>query len=55
MSSVGYKNVVALMGTAFTQEHLDRILKWKCEVILNLDQDEAGVNNTLTSSSYILI
>ncbi len=47
MSSVGYKNVVALMGTAFTQEHLDRILKWKCEVILNLDQDEAGVNNTL--------
>ena len=47
MSSIGYKNVVALMGTAFTQEHLDKILKWKCEVILNLDQDDAGVNNTL--------
>ena len=27
MSSIGYKNVVALMGTAFTKDHLDKILK----------------------------
>ncbi len=47
MVSIGYNNTVALMGTAFTKEHLDKILKWKCEVVLNLDQDEAGVNNTL--------
>lgn len=47
MSSIGYKNVVALMGTAFTQDHLDKILKWKCDVVLNLDQDSAGVNNTI--------
>ena len=25
MSSIGYKNVVALMGTAFTKEHLDKL------------------------------
>ena len=30
MSSIGYKNVVALMGTAFTKEHLDKIIKYKC-------------------------
>ena len=47
MSSIGYKNVVALMGTAFTKEHLDKILKWKCDVVLNLDQDSAGVENTI--------
>lgn len=47
MSSIGYKNVVALMGTAFTKEHLDKILRYKCKVILNLDQDEAGVTNTI--------
>ena len=47
MVSIGYKNVVALMGTAFTKEHLDKILKWKCDVVLNLDQDSAGVENTI--------
>ena len=47
MSSIGYKNVVALMGTAFTKEHLDRILKYKCKVVLNLDQDDAGRDATI--------
>ncbi len=47
MVSIGYKNTVALMGTAFTKEHLDKIIKWKCDVVLNLDQDEAGVENTI--------
>ena len=47
MSSIGYKNVVALMGTAFTHEHLERILKLKCKVVLNLDQDSAGVSATI--------
>ena len=47
MSSIGYKNVVALMGTAFTKEHLDRILKYKCKVVLNLDQDDAGKDATI--------
>ena len=47
MNSIGYNNVVALMGTAFTHEHLEKILKLKCKVILNLDQDDAGVNATI--------
>lgn len=54
MSSIGYKNVVALMGTAFTKEHLDKILKYKCKVILNLDQDEAGVTNTIKIGDELL-
>ena len=29
MSSIGYNNVVALMGTAFTREHLEKIIKLK--------------------------
>ena len=54
MSSIGYKNVVALMGTAFTKEHLDKILRYKCKVILNLDQDEAGVTNTIKIGDELL-
>ena len=48
MSSIGYKNVVALMGTAFTKEHLEKIKKFKCKVILNLDQDDPGKNATIS-------
>lgn len=48
MSSIGYKNVVALMGTAFTKEHLEKIIKWKCKVVLNLDQDNAGKLGTIS-------
>ena len=47
VSSIGYKNVVGLMSTAFTKEHLDKILKLKCKVVLNLDQDDAGVEGTI--------
>lgn len=48
MVSIGYKNVVALMGTAFTKEHLEKIIKWKCKVILNLDQDSPGKIATIS-------
>ena len=54
MSSIGYKNVVALMGTAFTSEHLEKILKWKCKVVLNLDQDNAGVNATINIGDELI-
>ena len=47
MSQIGYKNVVALMGTAFTHEHLEMILKYKCRVVLNLDQDGPGKSATI--------
>jgi DNA primase len=54
MSSIGYKNVVALMGTAFTKEHLEKIIKLKCKVILNLDQDDPGVSATLSIGEELL-
>lgn len=54
MSSVGYKNVVAIMGTAFTQKHLEKIIKLKCKVILNLDQDDAGVKGTIEAGETLL-
>ncbi|NLC48029.1 MAG: DNA primase [Tenericutes bacterium] len=48
ISSIGYKNVIALMGTAFTKDHLEKIIKMKCKVVLNLDQDNAGVLSTIS-------
>lgn len=54
MSSIGYKNVVAIMGTAFTEKHLEKIKKWKCKVILNLDQDDAGVKGTIEAGEILL-
>lgn len=54
MSSIGYKNVVAIMGTAFTEKHLEKIKKWKCKVIFNLDQDDAGVKGTIEAGETLL-
>ena len=54
MSSIGYKNVVAIMGTVFTEKHLLKIKKWKCKVILNLDQDDAGVKGTIEAGETLL-
>ena len=54
MSSIGYKNVVALMGTAFTEEHLEKIKKYKCKVILNLDQDDPGKNATISIGEILI-
>ena len=54
MSSIGYKNVVAIMGTAFTEKHLLKIKKWKCKVILNLDQDDDGVKGTIEAGETLL-
>ncbi len=42
----GIKNVVALMGTALTREHIDIIKKLRCKVILMLDNDNAGEKAT---------
>lgn len=47
LSSIGYKNVVAIMGTSLTKENLSKIQKLKCSVVLNLDQDNAGKSANL--------
>ena len=54
VSSVGYKNAVALMGTAFTKDHLEKILKLKCKVILNLDKDQAGKIATISIGDELI-
>ena len=54
VSSVGYKNVVALMGTSFTKEHLEKIKSYKCKVVLNLDQDDPGVVSTINIGHELL-
>lgn len=54
MSSIGYKNVVALMGTAFTKEHLEKIKSYKCRVVLNLDQDNAGKSATVSIGDELI-
>ncbi len=54
VSSIGYKNVIALMGTAFTKENLEKIIKLKCKVILNLDQDKAGKIATISIGDELI-
>ena len=54
ISSIGYKNVVSLMGTAFTKDHLDKIIKYKCSVVLNLDQDNPGKMATISIGEELL-
>ncbi|HYF10014.1 MAG TPA: toprim domain-containing protein, partial [Candidatus Paceibacterota bacterium] len=39
----GYKNAVALSGTALTDEHVDQILRLTDRLVLALDTDKAGI------------
>ncbi len=47
MHTIGINNAVALMGTSFTKDHLNIIKSLKCNVVLNLDQDDAGKRATI--------
>lgn len=42
MYANGIKNVIALMGTALTTDHVNAIKKMRTKVILMLDNDDAG-------------
>lgn len=42
MYSCGVKNVIALMGTALTTDHINAIKKMRSKVILMMDNDNAG-------------
>jgi len=46
LSSVGIKNVVALMGTSLTREQMEAFKKLRSQVILMLDNDTAGETAT---------
>lgn len=54
LHTIGIDNTVALMGTSFTNTHLNIIKNLKCKVVLNLDQDEAGIINTISIGDTLI-
>ncbi len=54
MSASGIKNVVALMGTALTDEQIRVIKKANSEVILLFDNDNAGYEATIKNGDLLL-
>lgn len=52
--SVGVKNVVATLGTAFTKEHANLIRKLAKNVIICFDGDKAGAKATLACSNILI-
>ncbi len=48
LHTIGFDNVVSLSGTSITKEQIDLINSLKCDIILNLDQDDAGKSATIT-------
>lgn len=42
LSSVGIKNVIALMGTSLTKDQIEALKKLRAKIILMLDNDNAG-------------
>ena len=54
MHASGIKNVVALMGTFISKEHIDVLKKLNSKIILMLDNDEAGYNATIKNGDLLL-
>ena len=52
--SVGVKNVVATLGTAFTKEHANLIKKLAKNVIICFDGDKAGAKATMSCSNILI-
>ena len=53
ISTIGYKNVVALQGTAMTSEQIDMLKKLRVPVILCLDNDNAGEIATVNNGAEL--
>ncbi len=54
VSSVGIKNVVALQGTAMTQDQITLLKKLRVKVILCLDNDNAGLIATVNNGEELI-
>ena len=52
--TAGIKNVVAILGTAFTPEHAKVLKRYSPNVIMLLDGDEAGLNGAERSLPILL-
>jgi len=53
LSCSGIKNVVALQGTAMTKEQIELLKKLRVEVVLCLDNDNAGLIATLNNGEEL--
>ena len=53
LSSIGYKNVVALMGTALTDEQINLIKKLSNNIYLCLDGDNPGRSAALSNGEHL--
>jgi DNA primase len=49
----GFLNTVAALGTAFTKDQAQLLLRYTKEVILAFDRDEAGAAATVRSAGYL--
>lgn len=54
LSSVGIKNVVALMGTSLTKEQVTILKNLRAKVILMLDNDDAGEIGTFNNGNILM-
>ena len=54
LSSVGIKNVVALQGTALTNDQINLLKKLRVKVILCLDNDNAGLLATISDGEELV-
>lgn len=54
ISLSGLKNVVALQGTALTEQQITLLKKLRCKIILCLDNDNAGLNATLNNGEELI-
>jgi DNA primase len=55
LHQAGFNNVVAVLGTALTEEHIPLIKKTEAEIILAFDSDNAGIEAALKSAKLLMI
>lgn len=53
LHQAGFKNTVATLGTALTEQHLPLLKKLQAEIILSYDGDNAGVNAALKAAKIL--
>lgn len=53
LCKAGFKNTVAVLGTALTVQHLPLLKRENLKVILSFDGDQAGINAAIKSSKLL--
>ncbi len=54
MHAAGFKNAVALSGTALSDEHIKKMMRFNRNILFALDADEAGVSSIIKNSAKLL-